>query len=242
MKAYGATDIGLHRAENQDSFSISEHLGYTIAVVCDGMGGATAGKTASSLAVSTFVGTLTPLLKKEASVEQLREMASFSVAQANKAVYEKAKEKSYRGMGTTMVCAVCHDDKAVICNVGDSRAYLFHSNALTQISHDHSVVETMVEQGDITPEQARKHPNRNLITRALGPESMIPCDTYDVTFEKGDLILLCSDGLVVTESDEEMLRILKEEENCADRLDKLIELCKENGAPDNVTALLVENK
>jgi len=243
MKAYGATDIGLHRAENQDSFSISEHGAFTVAVVCDGMGGATAGKTASSIAVNNFVSTLSSLLREDASLEQVREMASFSVAQANHAVYEKSQDDvNCRGMGTTLVCAVCRGDEAVICNVGDSRAYLMSGESFSRITHDHSVVETMVEKGNITEEEARTHPNRNLITRALGPESSIRCDTYTVKLEKNDLLLLCSDGLVVTAEDNEISYILQEENSCADRLEQLINLSREHGAPDNVTALLLENQ
>lgn len=243
MKAYGATDIGLHRAENQDSFSISECGAYTIAVVCDGMGGATAGKTASSMAVSTFLSTLSPLLNDDSTMEQVREMASFSVAQANHALFAHAeKEPSCRGMGTTLVCAICPDNRAAICNVGDSRAYLVGSSGITQLTHDHSVVETMVENGDITSEQARTHPSRHLITRALGPESSVPCDTYLTEMKEGELLLLCSDGLVVTASDEEILRAIWAEERCEDRLERLVELSKKHGAPDNVTVLLIENR
>lgn len=243
MKAYGITDIGLHRGENQDNFAAVENGRYTIAVVCDGMGGATAGKTASTLGVETFVKTLLPLLRDDATPMQLREMASFSVAQANTVIHQYAKENpGCQGMGTTLVSAVANESEAIVCNVGDSRAYLVRSNAISRITHDHSVVETMVENGDITSEQARTHPNRNLITRALGPENMIPCDTYEVALERGDLLLLCSDGLVITASDSDILRAIQEGNTCEESLNRLVKLAKKNGAPDNVTALLIENK
>ena len=139
MNALGKTDVGLRRHENQDTFAV-ETIGKSVAaVVCDGMGGAEGGQIASTLAVETFLKELRALLREDMSVEQLRELASFCVAQANTAVYERALEDDCRGMGTTLVSAVAGEKGTVVCNVGDSRAYLIRGGEITRITHDHSV-------------------------------------------------------------------------------------------------------
>ena len=239
MNALGKTDVGLRRHENQDTFAV-ETIGKSVAaVVCDGMGGAEGGQIASTLAVETFLKELRALLREDMSVEQLRELASFCVAQANTAVYERALEDDCRGMGTTLVSAVAGEKGTVVCNVGDSRAYLIRGGEITRITHDHSVVQTLVESGNITAEEARTHPNRNLITRALGPEEHIECDVYDVTLGADERLLLCSDGLVVTATDEEMYGAVGRGDTPEESLEHLLELSKQRGAPDNVTAVLL---
>ena len=244
MRAWGITDVGLRRHENQDTYAF-EAFGApdtVVAVVCDGMGGVNGGQLASSLAVSTFIGQLHAHAHTDMTVEQVREMESFCVAEANRAVYERSLEdESYHGMGTTLVSAVVSPDGAVICNVGDSRAYHIGAHGITRVTRDHSVVESMIEAGDITPEEARTHPNRNLITRALGPDKHIACDAYEVAMAKGDALLLCSDGLIVTVEDAEMLEIVRGEADGARALERLLELSKGRGAPDNVTAVLILN-
>ena len=142
-------------------------------------------------------------------------------------------------MGTTLVSAVTNGSGAVICNVGDSRAYRVGTGRLERITRDHSVVEGLIESGNITAEQARTHPNRNLITRALGPEEHIECDVYDVTLGADERLLLCSDGLVVTATDEEMYEAVGRGDTPEENLEHLLELSKQRGAPDNVTAVLL---
>ena len=243
MKVCGKTDVGLRRHENQDTFAVEQGEKLLIAVVCDGMGGAEGGQIASSLAVETFMQEIRALLRADMTARQLRELASFCVAKANTAVYQHAlQEPAYQGMGTTLVSAVAGERDAVICNVGDSRAYLIHNGEMTRITHDHSVVQTLVENGDITAEEARTHPNRNLITRALGPDETTLCDAFDVSFAHGDKILLCTDGLVVTATDEEICRIVCADKRAEEKLDDLIALAKAQGAPDNVTAVLIEHE
>lgn len=243
MKVCGKTDVGLRRHENQDTFAVEQGEKLLIAVVCDGMGGAEGGQIASSLAVETFMKEIRALLRADMTAGQLRELASFCVAKANTAVYQRAlQEPAYQGMGTTLVSAVAGERDAVICNVGDSRAYLIHNGEMTRITHDHSVVQTLVENGDITAEEARTHPNRNLITRALGPDETTLCDAFDVSFAHGDKILLCTDGLVVTATDEEICRIVCADKRAEGKLDDLIALAKAQGAPDNVTAVLIEHE
>ena len=243
MKVCGKTDVGLRRHENQDTFAVEQGEKLLIAVVCDGMGGAEGGQIASSLAVETFMKEIRALLRADMTAGQLRELASFCVAKANTAVYQRAlQEPAYQGMGTTLVSAVAGERDAVICNVGDSRAYLIHNGEMTRITHDHSVVQTLVENGDITAEEARTHPNRNLITRALGPDETTLCDAFDVSFAHSDKILLCTDGLVVTATDEEICRIVCADKSAEESLDDLIALAKAQGAPDNVTAVLIEHE
>ena len=243
MKVCGKTDVGLRRHENQDTFAVEQGEKLLIAVVCDGMGGAEGGQIASSVAVETFMKEIRALLRADMTAGQLRELASFCVAKANTAVYQRAlQDPAYQGMGTTLVSAVAGERDAVICNIGDSRAYLIHNGEMMRITHDHSVVQTLVENGDITAEEARTHPNRNLITRALGPDETTLCDAFDVSFAHGDKILLCTDGLVVTATDEEICRIVCADKRAEEKLDDLIALAKAQGAPDNVTAVLIEHE
>ena len=243
MNVCGKTDVGLRRHENQDTFAVEQGEKLLIAVVCDGIGGAEGGQIASSLAVETFMQEIRALLRADMTAGQLRELASFCVAKANTAVYQRAlQDPAYQGMGTTLISAVAGERDAVICNIGDSRAYLIHNGEMTRITHDHSVVQTLVENGDITAEEARTHPNRNLITRALGPDETTLCDAFDVSFAHGDKILLCTDGLVVTATDEEICRIVCADKRAEEKLDDLIALAKAQGAPDNVTAVLIEHE
>ena len=167
-----------------------------------------------------------------------RESLHF-ITQIMKGLSHAQEHTECHGMGTTLVSAVTNGSGAVICNVGDSRAYRVGTGRLERITRDHSVVEGLIESGNITAEQARTHPNRNLITRALGPEEHIECDVYDVTLGADERLLLCSDGLVVTATDEEMYEAVARGEKPAESLEHLLELSKQRGAPDNVTAVLL---
>lgn len=242
MRVIGVTDVGLHRKENQDTFSIAEACGRQVAIVCDGMGGEKGGKVASSIAAETYLSQLKELLRPDMSIEQTRELSSFCVAQANSAVHQYALENpDCKGMGTTLVSVITDGVDALVSNIGDSRAYLVRGGKLSRITHDHSVVESLVEAGDITAEEARTHPNRNLITRALGPEASAACDTYEMKLKAGDQLLLCTDGLIVTATDAQIERTICECDNIDDALTALIALAKQYDAPDNVTAVLMEN-
>lgn len=242
MKIWGMTDTGLVRKDNQDAYAAELHAstGHTICVVCDGMGGTAGGQLASQIAVTTFITELEKLLTPEMTPEQLREASSFAVSLANTAIREEAsKKEDYHSMGTTLVSAVSYADGVVITNVGDSRAYRITQEGITRITKDHSLVESMVERGDITVEEARRHPNRNLITRALGPDMSADCDGYICPMDVGDFLLLCTDGLVDTVTDQEMLFEVihcKDQNTC---LSRLLSIAKQNGAPDNVTAVLM---
>lgn len=241
MIVCGITDTGLHRQENQDRYAVDVLSGgFTAAVVCDGMGGANAGSLASALAVETYLTQLRVLLYENADTHVL---LSDCVAAANRAVYDRAvQDEVCAGMGTTLVSALVQENgEAVIANVGDSRAYHITSSGIARVTRDHSVVEDLIAQGRITEEEARCHPNRNLITRALGTDEQTACDVYDLALKPGELLLLCSDGLVVTLRSEEMLAIVRAADNLPEALAALIARAREHGAPDNVTAVLIQN-
>ena len=242
MQVCGITDVGLVRRDNQDAYAIRERTpsGHTVCVVCDGMGGTAGGQQASSIAVDTYVRELEKVLSPEMTPQQLREASSYAVSIANRAVRAAAQEsEEYRNMGTTLVSAVSYGGGAVISNVGDSRAYHITPLTIARVTRDHSLVESMVERGDITAEEARRHPNRNLITRALGPDAQIQCDGYICPMEPGEFLLLCSDGLVDTVTDEEMQRTVTGARSGEECLARLLEISKSRGAKDNVTAVLM---
>lgn len=243
MKIWQKTDRGAVRKENQDACGTLCQEGHTIAIVCDGMGGAKAGAVASSMAVERYLGALQERLTAEMTAEQVTAAGLAAVDTANEAVYTQAQAREEcRGMGTTLVSAICRGNEATVFNVGDSRAYYLGAAGICAVSRDHSLVQDMLENGDITEEEARNHPNRNLITRALGTEEKVCCDTFHLTWESGEYLLLCSDGLVNTVSDQEILyEVLHggEAETC---LDRLMEIAIGRGAPDNVTILLMRKE
>ena len=243
MDFWGMTDVGLVRKDNQDAYAVRQHeaSGRTICVVCDGMGGAAGGKLASSLAVDTFMAEMERVLTREMTPEQLREACACAVSIANKTIREAARaSEDCRGMGTTLVSAVSFDGGAVITNVGDSRAYHITPDGITRVTKDHSLVESMVDRGDITEEEARHHPNRNLITRALGPDISALSDGYICPMARGEFLLLCTDGLVGTVTDQEMLFEVIHGESLDTCMDRLLAISKAHGAADNVTAVLLK--
>ena len=244
MKLWTMTDVGLVRKDNQDAFATRQlESGCTICVVCDGMGGAAGGQPASHIASETFISELEKVLKPEMTPEQLREASSYAVALANRAVREAASTNpECRNMGTTLVAAVSYEDGTVISNVGDSRAYHITEGGIVRVTKDHSLVESMVDRGDITAEEARRHPNRNLITRALGPDISAVCDGYICPMAAGDFLLLCTDGLVDTVTDQEMLFEVIHGSDPDTCLGRLLEISKSRGAADNVTSVLMQKQ
>lgn len=240
MNIWSMTDTGLVRKENQDAYAVKTAFDHTICVVCDGMGGAAGGQLASRIAVETFCAEMEKRLSPEAKPSRLREISVVAVALANRAVREAARtSEAYHNMGTTLVSAVSFDGGVVIANVGDSRAYHINQERIVQITRDHSLVEHMVERGDITAEEARHHPNRNLITRALGPDVDPECDCYTCQLLPGEYLLLCTDGLVNTVMDQEIMReVLNSDTNTC--MERLLALSKSRGASDNVTVVLAK--
>ena len=245
MEVWSMTDVGLVRKENQDAFAVCQHeeSGHTLCVVCDGMGGAAGGRLASRIAVDTFMLEMQKVLRQDMTPEQLREASSYAVTLANRAIRDAAEASvDCRGMGTTLVSAVSYDGGAVISNVGDSRAYRITADGIARITKDHSLVERMVDRGDITAEEARHHPNRNLITRALGPDMSALSDEYICPLGPGEFLLLCSDGLVDTVTDQEMLFEVIHGDDLNTCLDRLLTISKSHGASDNGTAVLMKQR
>ena len=224
----GITDVGLVRKENQDAYGVRE-------LEC----GAAGGKLASRIAVDTFLEELEKRLRPDMDAEAQKQASAEAVALANAAIRDTAGQSpQYSGMGTTLVSAVIREGEAVVSNVGDSRAYHISQDGIRRITKDHSLVERMVDRGDITAEEARRHPNRNLITRALGPDVELECDGYVCPLQTGDFLLLCSDGLVNTAADQEMLFEVLHGDSLESSLEHLLAIAKRQGAPDNVTAVL----
>lgn len=241
IKTWAVTDTGLVRKENQDAYRVAQCGERTVCVVCDGMGGTAGGRLASTLAAETYTAELEKVLKEDMTPEQLREASSYAVSLANRAVVARAcEEQELANMGTTLVAAIACESGAVITNVGDSRAYHVTEAGIRRVTRDHSLVESMVEHGDITADEARHHPNRNLITRALGRDTNAACDGYICPMERGDYLLLCTDGLVNTVTDQEMLFEILHGQDGDTCLDRLLEIAKNQGAPDNVTAVLMK--
>ena len=240
MKIAAITDIGSCRQENQDNYCAQQLAGGTAwGIVCDGMGGVNGGRIAARIATDTMQQYFARHMKAlQPGMEKTFLMRGFDIT--NRAVYEKStSDPEMQGMGTTGVCAYASRGMAHVVHAGDSRAYLFHAGGLRQITRDHSMVQQLVDSGQITREQAAVHPQKNLITRALGPEEHIECDVYDVTLGVDERLLLCSDGLVVTATDEEMYEAVGRGDTPEESLEHLLELSKQRGAPDNVTAVLL---
>jgi serine/threonine protein phosphatase PrpC len=240
VKGWGVTDRGAVRQQNQDVYylSITEDS-LAVAVVCDGMGGAKAGNVASTLALDTFVDAFRH--QADPPRGERGQMLLDAAEKANSAVFYRAgTDPDCMGMGTTMVAALVEGDMAYILNIGDSRCYQITQGGITRVTRDHSVVEDLVSQGQITPEEARLHPRKNLITRALGAEARIRADIYRQKVAQGEYLLLCSDGLSNVVTDQEILyEILHggEAEGCCDRL---LRIAMDRGAPDNVTVVLLQ--
>lgn len=240
MKAYGITDRGKIRIENQDAFRLKlpEGGNTAILVLCDGMGGAHGGSTASTMASEAFLSQAEHTLETEEEANltsTIREAAAI----ANLCVYERScTDKACRGMGTTLVAAIVRGDEAVVANIGDSRCYWFRNGKVRQVTKDHSLVRDLVDRGVITAEEARTHPRKNIITRAVGLDKKVKCDVYLPELQENDLLLFCSDGLSNMVSPAEMLETLNEHPDLEEACQQLLALALDRGAPDNVTIVL----
>ena len=237
MQVWGITHRGAVRSQNQDAYAAQRlEDGRVIALVCDGMGGARAGNVASTMAVELFMKEFTTRDREGREEERMQRAASL----ANHEVFQRSiREEACAGMGTTMVAVLAGEREAVILNEGDSRAYHINQDGIVLITRDHSLVEDLVERGELTREQARIHPHKNLITRALGAEPVLMADCFRKELLPGDYLLLCSDGLSNVVGEQEMLYEVihgGEEDSCCQRL---LDIALNRGAPDNVTAVLI---
>ncbi len=247
---FGDSDIGRVRRINEDSFCLIPARGTM--VVCDGMGGHAAGEVASQRAVETVAAYLmrtdeierpaSPIQVSGSPLPQEAEDLVWAVRLANRRVFQTAQsQKQTRGMGTTLVAARFLPGRAVICHVGDSRAYVFRDGTLHPITIDHSLVAELLAQNEITAEQARTFPDRNIITRALGTRPVVSVDVTVMPTARGDWYLLCSDGLCGAIADEEMAAVVKRNAgDPAKAIDALIEAANGAGGHDNITIAIAE--
>ena len=237
-----ATDIGKVRSENQDSYRfriINDQIAYGI--VCDGMGGANGGKLASQTAVDIISEIVDEFFENESAPYQITTLFRRAIRKANDKIHSLSQgDDDLVGMGTTLVMAIMVKNDLYIANVGDSRAYLFFGDSVQQISVDHSAVQELLEQGKITADEAKNHPRKNIITRALGVDSVVEFDYYTYNFWDGDRVLLCSDGLSNYCSDETLLSIVNKPQTLTKCADALIDYANKQGGRDNITALLLQ--
>lgn len=242
MEIWGATDRGMVRKQNQDTFRWTKlNDSQFLAVVCDGMGGAKSGDVASKLASEVFEADISQSVEPDMDQQSIVKMLVDAVKSANRAVYEQSLvSPDFKGMGTTLVAVFLQGTAAYIINVGDSRCYYLSEGEVSQVTEDHSVVGLMVARGQISEEEARTHPNKNLITRAVGTEPNVECDCFYLGLDQGEYLLLCSDGLSNMVSRPEMLFEITHGENGTQCCQRLIDIAKNRGAPDNVTVVLMK--
>ena len=242
MQSWGLTDPGCVRAQNQDAYQIEQLDRNTLlCVLCDGMGGAKSGNIASSLAVDVFVQEIKRTYHGSMDKEKVNQMLRSAVKLANFTVYDQAAQfEEFSGMGTTLAAVLVRGKEATVVNVGDSRVYAVDKNGIYQLTRDHSLVQMMVERGDLSPEMARSYPGKNFITRAVGTETVAECDLFHHKLERGDCLLLCSDGLSNMMDDQEILFEVVHGVNKEQCCQRLLEIAKNRGAPDNVTSILIQ--
>jgi len=241
MQYWGLTDPGSVRPQNQDTYQIEQLDRNTLlCVVCDGMGGAKSGNVASTLAVDVFVEEIKRTWAAGMNQEKIDQMLEAAVKLANFTVFDQAQQfEEFDGMGTTLVAMLIRNQEVSVINVGDSRAYRVGSNGIRCLTKDHSLVQMMVDRGELTPERARTYPGKNYITRAIGTEPVVESDIFHLDVERGDCLLLCSDGLSNMMDDQEILFEVVHGVNKQYCCQRLLDVAKNRGAPDNVTSVLV---
>ncbi len=241
--AYGMSDTGLVREINEDNFLISGFNQASVngfIVLADGMGGHNAGEIASGTAVSV-IGRELEKISDAADADKIVYDILGSIDYANKKIFDEAQSDSSKGgMGSTLVVAYVRDNKMFVANIGDSRVYIKNEHSLMQMTVDHSIVQELVDKGSITPEEALVHPDKNIITRALGTEKIVDADMFEYELRIGDTILLCSDGLYETVRDNVISETLDNVEDIKEATKCLVDLANENGGIDNTTVVLLK--
>ena len=240
MKVYAKTDIGKTRESNQDAFDTGYFNDGTVwAVVCDGMGGVSGGQVASSLCIDKTVNAIKRSYRENMTVNNVKNMLVSAINAANSYVFDESlKDRDLKGMGTTIVAVVIVNNIAVVAHVGDSRAYIIN-DTINQITKDHSFVQLLVDNGRITPEEAENHPDKNIITRAIGIEGFVDVDVDIVDIKDEDILLLCTDGLNGYVKDDDILKTVKEYGDSS--TEKLVETANLNGGHDNITVVLISS-
>ena len=240
MKSFSVTDIGRKRTVNQDYvFCCEQEIGRlpNLFIVADGMGGHNAGDFASKYSVEAVIDYI-----KNCEETTSISILDHAIQHANKLIRKKAEEDStLEGMGTTLVAATIFDHQMIVANIGDSRLYVI-SEEIKQITRDHSLVELMVENGELNPEEARVHPNKNIVTRAIGGiDDDALADFFEIDLKEGDIVLLCSDGLSNMLDDENIFQIVKQYESNLEEVGKaLVDKANENGGKDNIAIILMK--
>ena len=241
MKIFGKSDIGLKRETNQDCF-YSECMdeNFAFVIVCDGMGGVNGGGTASKIAVDSIKNQIKNSYNKDLNSSTIRSLLESAVYNANMAIYQKQQEDPLlNGMGTTVVVSIILGNHLYTAHIGDSRAYIISNNNINQITTDHSIVQQMVDKGEITKEEAMHHPRKNLITRALGVDQEVPADYIEKELYPSDILILCTDGLSNYISEEEIYNCYKNNDITL-LCDMLISKAKDLGGDDNITVVLLQ--
>lgn len=240
MKIVAKTDTGRVRESNQDSYAAGELAnGVAWSVVCDGMGGNAGGSIASTTAVKMIADHITSCYRDGMSTSSIKNVLVTAITNANLNIYDMSKANSeLKGMGTTVVATVVKNNTVCIAHAGDSRAYIISKDNIKQITKDHSVVQEMVETGQLTPQEAKIHPRKNLITRALGVDEKIRIDFDEIDINDDEVLLMCTDGLTNYIETDDIYNITSMGKYC-ELADKLVELANNNGGGDNITVVIV---
>ena len=242
MKIVAKTDKGLVRSSNQDAYAVGELPGEVAwAVVCDGMGGEAGGNIASALAVKVISEKITSAYNEKMRDASIKNLLDSAICAANIEVYDMAYSRpDLQGMGTTVVAVIVRDKTAFIAHAGDSRAYIVSGETIQQITTDHSLVQNMVDRGEITAEQAQHHPKKNLITRAVGVEKRIDIDFSEIDLNDNETLILCTDGLSNFVTNNEMIDDIKDGQYYA-FAERLVKRANKNGGGDNITVVAIAN-
>ena len=239
IASFSVTDIGKKRKLNQDFvYASDEPVGNlpNVYIVADGMGGHNAGDFASKCTVETITREIRGCFEKNAI-----RILSKAIMVANERIRQKAREdERLYGMGTTVVAATCIGKYLQVANVGDSRLYIINEEEVRQVTRDHSLVEEMVRMGGIDRKAARNHPDKNIITRAIGARDTIEIDFFNEELQDGDIVLMCSDGLSNMLEDEEIGKILRKNGSLEERAEKLVEAANNNGGKDNIAVIIID--
>lgn len=235
MKAIGCTHPGLRR-HNEDSYVILELDDALLLIVADGLGGHNAGEVASNLAVKVIQETIN---EQYSSTDDHKKILAKAIEKANREIFDKAAANpEYSGMGTTVVVALVKGDKAVVANVGDSRAYFINDSGIRQVTKDHSLVQSLLDMDAIDEEEVRGHPQKNVVLKTLGTKETVVGDFYVVGLDDGELLMLCTDGITDTLTDSQISGIVRKDDSLGAIAGKLIEASLEEGAKDNITIVL----
>lgn len=239
MKIVSRTDTGLVRENNQDSYTAFEHDGAVVAVVCDGMGGAAEGALASNRAVRAVKEYIVERLYNGMSDISIKSLLISAIENANREVYSLSQtDEKYSGMGTTAVVSIVLNENVYTAHAGDSRAYIKYDGKLAQITRDHSVIQQMIEKGEISAEEADNHPDKHIITRALGVDNEIRVDFCQEDFFEDSMLILCTDGLTNYVKPDDIINLT--DDGCYyEYADRLVNLANSNGGGDNTTVVVV---